>query len=167
MILPTAGEEGATRRRGRTAALATMAFAVAYGIGGATIAYSFSSDPLGPRTVPVLLAAALGAFGIWYFLAPGESGSFSGTGALPKQLVFVAVFTLGAGGLEFFGYPLSATFIAAAVAFIFGAPPLAALGVGISLALASHALFICGLGSYLPIGRLIAPLVPAALKLCG
>jgi putative tricarboxylic transport membrane protein len=157
----------AARQRGRVAALATVAFAVVYGIGGATVAYSFSSDPLGPRAIPVLLALALGVFGLWYFLAPGESESFAGQGALPKQLVFAAVFAVSAGGLDLIGYPFAAAILAATVAFLFGAPAPSAIGIGLALALVSHSLFVCGLGTFLPVGRLIAPLVPAALKFCG
>ena len=71
---------------GRISALVLFLLAVAYGVGGSMIEYAFSSDPLGPRFVPVMLAILLGLFTLIYLKFPGTAEGFPTGNALVRVL---------------------------------------------------------------------------------
>ena len=142
---------------GRVTALALIALAVVVGIGASQIEYAFSSDPLGPRAFPYLLAAILGLCGIWHLISPGEADPWPGTETLLRSAALVIVCALAIAAMNLVGFIVSAAVICGVAAWMFGAAPAPAAGIGIAQALFWYALFKLALGTYLPAGTLWFP----------
>ncbi|TPK68156.1 tripartite tricarboxylate transporter TctB family protein [Mesorhizobium sp. B2-4-15] len=139
---------------GRGAATCLLALAVAYGIGGSVIEYSFSSDPLGPRVFPMALAVVLGLLAVWYFFSPGSAEGFPSGVVLARVLAVPVLLVVSVVLFEPAGFAVSIFILTLGSAFIFGAPPGKAL-----IGAAGHAtlwwvVFSYLLEVYLPSGTL-------------
>jgi putative tricarboxylic transport membrane protein len=106
---------------GRVAAIFLLLFAVVYGIAGATIEYAFSSDPLGPRAFPILLALLLGGFAVWYLREPGHAEPWPHGAALRDKIVLVAATAVLVRLIPVLGFPLPISLLCMIVARMFGA----------------------------------------------
>ncbi|WP_416798255.1 tripartite tricarboxylate transporter TctB family protein [Ciceribacter azotifigens] len=139
---------------GRIGAICVLAFAVVYGIGASRIDYSFSSDPLGPRVVPLMLAGILGVLALFYLRSPGSAEGFP-SGALLVRVLAVPVILIACVAIfEPAGFAASIFLLTFGTGMIFGAPPLKAL-----IGAAGHAalwwgIFAWLLEVYLPVGAL-------------
>lgn len=154
----------ASARSGRIAAAIMLGFAIAYGAAGARIEYSFSSDPLGPTVFPIIMATVLGLCSLWWMLAPGEAEPWPAGALLLRKLAFVLIVAGAVALMENTGFIVTATIVGALTAFLFGATPLAALGIGLVQGAFWNLLFVCGLGTYLPVGRWVTELLPALAR---
>jgi len=141
-------------RSGRAGALAVIAFAAILAGATSRIDYAFSSDPLGPRAFPYMIAAALGACGVWYLLRPGEAEPWSDGATLARGAFLVALTAIAVGAMDMIGFPAAALAMAGATAWLFGARPALALGIGAVQAVFWYVLFRHLLGTYLPAGFL-------------
>ncbi len=141
-------------RNGRAGALAVIAFAAILAGATSRIDYAFSSDPLGPRAFPYMIAAALGACGIWYLLRPGVSEPWPDRATFGRGAFLVALTALAVGAMDLIGFPAAALAMAGATAWLFGARPALALGIGLVQAVFWFVLFRHLLGTYLPAGFL-------------
>ena len=139
---------------GRGASICLLVLALACGIGGSVIDYSFSSDPLGPRVFPVALAVVLGLLGVWYFFSPGSAEGFPTGGLLARVLGIPLVMIVAVALFEPAGFVVSIFILTFGTALLFGAPIVKAL-----VGAAGHAalwwfVFSFLLEVYLPVGTL-------------
>ncbi|WP_051910030.1 tripartite tricarboxylate transporter TctB family protein [Paenirhodobacter enshiensis] len=137
---------------GRIAAIVFIALAVAYGIGGSAIDYSFASDPLGPRVFPVALSVVLGVLGVLYLIRPGTSEGFPSGRLLLRVLAVPAVLVVCVALFEPAGFAISIFLLTLAVAMLFGAPLKWAVAGGIGHAILWWFVFDWLLEVYLPVG---------------
>ena len=142
------------RRVSRIAALVLLVIAAAYGIGGATIEYAFSSDPLGPRAFPLMLAVVLGGLSLFYLARPGSVEAIPTGPALLRVLAIPAVLALSVALFEPLGFAGSTFVLTFGTALVFGAPAKHALVGGILQTLLWWTVFAYVLQVYLPTGSL-------------
>ncbi|HRE21720.1 MAG TPA: tripartite tricarboxylate transporter TctB family protein [Rhabdaerophilum sp.] len=143
-----------TRNSGRVAAAALILFALIYGYFGATVEYSFSSDPIGPRGFPLALAVVLAGFGIYYMLFPGEAEVWPEREGRNAALLFLGLSVLCVIGMDHIGFIPAMAVLMTGIARLFGANWPLALGSGIAQALVWWCLFGPVLGGNLPKGPL-------------
>lgn len=142
-------------RSSRVAAIVLLLFSFAYGIAGSQIDYAFSSDPLGPRVFPVVLAALLAVFAILYFFFPGAAEPWPQGALLRRSILLPALILVSAVTLEPLGFGVAMFLLIAGVARIFGASVKAALIGGVLQASFWYFIFIYLLEVYLPRGDLL------------
>jgi len=139
---------------GRIGALCLLGFTAAYGIAASRIDYAFSSDPLGPRVVPLILAAILGLLCLFYLRSPGTAERFP-TGPLLWRVLAVPVLLVVSVALfEPAGFAPSIFVLTFGTALIFGAPATKALLGAIGHAALWWFIFAWLLEVYLPAGAL-------------
>lgn len=143
-----------TPHSGRIAAVILLLFALVYGYFGATVEYSFSSDPIGPRGFPVALAIALAALGIYYFLRPGEAEAWPESAGRNAAFIFLALSALCVLGMDHIGFIPAMAVLMTGIARLFGARWPLALGSGIAQAVLWWGVFGPVLGGNLPKGPL-------------
>lgn len=139
-------------RSGRVLAVVMLVLAILLALATNNIEYAFSSDPIGPKGFPFILAAGLGICGIWYFLRPGEAESWPDGATLLSALALLAVTAVFVGLMDHIGFPIAAFVICAFAAYCFGASPALAIGSGTAQAAFWFVLFKYALGTYLPSG---------------
>jgi putative tricarboxylic transport membrane protein len=139
---------------GRISALVLIVLAVAYGIGGSMIEYAFSSDPLGPRFVPVMLAILLGLLTLIYLKFPGSAEGFPTGSALVRVLAVPATLVVSVALMEPLGFAVSILLLTAVVGWIFGASPKLSLIGGVVHAALWWFIFSFLLEVYLPTGAI-------------
>lgn len=153
----TEGSSSTSPLSGRITAVVLIALAVVVGIGASQIEYAFSSDPLGPRAFPYLLAAILGLCGVWYLISPGEADPWPGADTLVRSAALIVVCAAAIAVMNLVGFIVSAAVICGVAAWMFGATPAMAGIIGVAQALFWYALFKLALGTYLPAGTLWFP----------
>lgn len=151
------GSSSTSPLSGRITALVLIALAAIVGIGASQIEYAFSSDPLGPRAFPYLLAAILGLCGIWYLISPGEADPWPGAETLARSAALIIVCAVAIAAMNHVGFVVSASVICGVAASMFGAAPAMAGVIGVAQALFWYGLFKFALGTYLPAGTLWFP----------
>lgn len=125
-----------TRLIGRIGPLVLLGLAIVYGAGGSMIEYAFSSDPLGPRVVPVMLAILLGLFALIYMKFPGSAESFPTGSSLVRILAIPATLIVCVALFEPLGFTISIFLLTAVTGWIFGAPArLSVVGAAVHAAL--------------------------------
>ncbi len=139
---------------GRISALVLFLLAVAYGIGGSMIEYAFSSDPLGPRFVPVMLAILLGLFTLIYLKFPGTAEGFPTGNALVRVLAVPVTLIVCVALMEPLGFAISIFLLTTVVGWIFGASPKLSLVGGVVHAAIWWFIFSFLLEVYLPTGAI-------------
>lgn len=139
---------------GRISALVLFLLAVAYGIGGSMIEYAFSSDPLGPRFVPVMLAILLGLFTLIYLKFPGTTEGFPTGNALVRVLAVPVTLIVCVALMEPLGFAISIFLLTTVVGWIFGASPKLSLVGGVVHAAMWWFIFSFLLEVYLPTGAI-------------
>ncbi|MDH4441127.1 MAG: tripartite tricarboxylate transporter TctB family protein [Rhizobium sp.] len=143
-----------TQLIGRISALVLLLLAAAYGIGGSMIEYAFSSDPLGPRVVPVMLAILLAFFALIYLKFPGSAEGFPTGNSLVRVLAIPATLIVCVALFEPLGFTISIFLLTAVTGWIFGAPAkMAVIGAVVHAALWWF-IFSFLLEVYLPTGAI-------------
>jgi putative tricarboxylic transport membrane protein len=154
--MSTPPETPANLRSGRIAAIVILILSIAYGIAGSRIEYAFSSDPLGPRFFPMLLAAILALLSLIYLFRPGEAETWPGGELLARSIALPAFILISALILEPAGFPIAMFVLTAGVGWLFGASLRAAVLGGIAQAALWYVVFGYLLEVYLPAGVLFA-----------
>ncbi len=152
--MPQRNEVDTSRRNGRIMAALLLALAVVIAIGAANITFAFSSDPLGPRALPYILALILGLCAVWYFLQPGDAEPWPDRAMLGRAALLIGVTAAACGAMNVIGFPFAAVIMSTVAAYCFGASARTALLIAIAQAAFWSILFIYGLGTYLPTGTL-------------
>lgn len=145
------------RRSGRIAAAFVLLLAALVALGASGIEYAFSSDPLGPRAFPYVLAGVLALCGLWYWMRPGEAEDWPHAGTLMQSALLIAVVATSVVAMPYLGFVVSASVICAFVAWQFGATPFYAILSGLAQGAFWFAIFKYALGTYLPFGSLLFP----------
>jgi putative tricarboxylic transport membrane protein len=152
----TQPHSAASARSGRIAAFFILILGIAYGIGGSLIEYSFSSDPLGPRVFPVMLAAILALLSLIYLMRPGHAETWPGGALLARSVALPALVLIAALIMEPAGFPAAMFVLTAGVGWLFGASPLAAIVGGVVHSALWYFIFGWLLEVYLPAGTLFS-----------
>jgi putative tricarboxylic transport membrane protein len=139
---------------GRVGAIVLLAVAIFYGIEASRIRYSFSSDPLGPRVFPMLLAGVLALLAFLYFLKPAGSEPWPKGRLLWQALAIPALVVAAALLLEPAGFGLAMLVLVTGVAAVFGASWRAAFVGGVIQAALWFLVFGYLLEVYLPVGSI-------------
>ncbi len=141
---------------GRVPAVVLLALALAYGYEAARIPYAFSSDPLGPRAFPLLLAGLLTLLALAWLVRPGRADPWPRGLLLLECVGLVALAFLAAWLFDRAGFLSATGLLATGVAVLFGATPLRAVATGVGLALFWWVVFVWGLRIPLPTGSWFA-----------
>lgn len=148
-------EKTATSQRiGRISAICLFALAAAYGIGGSQIEYAFSSDPLGPRVMPVALAIFLGFLCIFYLRNPGSAEAFPSGQLLLRVLAIPVLLVVSVALFEIIGFAAAVFILTFGTGLIFGAPLLYAAAGAAGHAALWWFVFSYLLQVYLPAGAI-------------
>lgn len=137
---------------GRVSALCLLGLAIVYGIGGSLIEYAFSSDPLGPRAMPVMLAILLGFLSLVLLKFPGTAESIPAGALLIKVLAIPVVLIVSVALFEPLGFALSIFLLTVVTGWIFGASVKLSLIGGVCHAALWWFIFSFLLEVYLPTG---------------
>jgi len=140
----------------RVAAVVLLLLSLVYGYAGSTIEYSFSSDPLGPRVFPALLASILGLLSLIYLFVPGKGETWPQGTVLMRCIALPALVLIAALLFEPLGFAGSMFVMTAGVGRIFGASWKASLIGGFIQAALWYVVFGYLLEVYLPVGELFA-----------
>jgi putative tricarboxylic transport membrane protein len=135
-------------------AITLLVLAILYGADASRISYSFSSDPLGPRVFPLILAGVLAILSLIYLFRPGGSETWPQGRLLASSIAipgFVLITTLL---MEPLGFAIAMTLLVTGIGRIFGASWRFALIGGIVQAAIWFVLFKYLLEVYLPGGSL-------------
>lgn len=152
---PEAALEPTTDRlSGRLAAIAVLVLAVAYGFAATQIEYAFSSDPIGPRGFPLLLAGLLGLFAVLYLVRPGTAEPWPNAAGFRSILAFMTACVVSIAAMDYIGFVPAMTLLLSLTAWLFGAKPWLALTSGLAQALVWWAVFGPLVGGNLPKGPL-------------
>jgi len=143
-------------RSNRVAAIALLLFSLVYGIGGSGIEYAFSSDPLGPRVFPILLATILGLLALIYLFVPGQAEEWPQGTILLRCIALPVLVLVAALILEPLGFAVSMFVLTTGVGRLFGASWKASLIGGVLQAALWYFIFGYLLEVYLPAGELIS-----------
>jgi putative tricarboxylic transport membrane protein len=146
----------ASLRSNRIAAAVILALSLAYGIAGSRIEYAFSSDPLGPRVFPVMLACALALLALIYLFRPGEAEDWPSGTLLARSIALPLLVLISALMLEPAGFPVAMFVLTAGVGWLFGASLLATIIGGVVQSALWYFVFAYLLEVYLPAGALFA-----------
>ncbi|TPP06689.1 tripartite tricarboxylate transporter TctB family protein [Rhizobium glycinendophyticum] len=139
---------------GRISALVLLLLAAAYGIGGSMIEYAFSSDPLGPRVVPVMLSVLLGLLALLYLKFPGSAEGFPTGQSLVRVLAVPVALIVSVALMEPLGFAAAIFLLTTVTGWIFGAPLKLSLIGGVVHAALWWFIFSFLLEVYLPTGAI-------------
>ena len=146
-------DAGATRR-GRIMAGALLVGALLLAFATSHIDYKFSSDPLGPRFAPYLLALLLALTSLWYFATPGGAEAPPDAQGVKNLLGFMALSVICVALMPALGFITTMAVLAAGVAFMFNATPLMAIVTGVAQSMLWWWVFGPLIGGTLPKGPL-------------
>ena len=131
-----------------------LVLAVAYGIGGSLVEYSFSSDPLGPRVFPVALGVILGVLALLHLKSPGGAEGFPEGKLLLRVLAIPLLMVISTLLFEPAGFAISIFILTFGTALVFGASLKMSLIGGVGHAALWWGIFSYLLEVYLPAGML-------------
>jgi len=117
-----------------------------------TFRVAFLTDPVGPRALPLLVAALLAGGGLVLLLRPSPGRPWPEGGALVRVGAAALVFALYSMLLEPIGFALTTPLAVSALGILFRGPPLRTLITGISVTVILWLLFALALGIPLPGG---------------
>lgn len=139
----------------RVAALVLLVFSIVYGIAGSRIEYAFSSDPLGPRVFPIILAILLALLAVIYLFVPGRSEPWPRGSLLARSILLPLLILIAALVFEPLGFAAAMFLLTGGVARIFGASVRASLISGVVQSGLWYLIFVYLLEVYLPHGDLL------------
>ena len=124
-------------------------------IWGATqIQLSFISDPVGPRTFPIIIGVVMGLASIAVLIRPDDEPEWPAVSRLLEIAVSVGVMIAYALALPEFGFVISTAVAAAFLTWRLGTAPLWALVTGVLTSLGIYTVFHLILGLSLARGPL-------------
>jgi putative tricarboxylic transport membrane protein len=118
------------------------------------IPLSFISDPVGPRTFPIIIGVMVGICGLVILLRPDPDPHWPATGRLIEIAAAVIVMVAYAQLLPELGFVVSTAIAAAFLSWRLGAAPVAAIVAGISISIGIYVVFHLILGLSLARGPL-------------
>jgi putative tricarboxylic transport membrane protein len=125
---------------------ACLSLAIFFIWGASLIELSFISDPVGPRTFPIIIGVMVGLAGLVILLRPDSEPTWPG-GARVAEIVAVAVVLAGyAEVLPVLGFVVATAVTAAFLSWRLGAAPMAAVVAGIAISVGIYVVFHLVLG---------------------
>ena len=119
----------------------------AFYIWGATlIQVSFISDPVGPKTFPMIIGGLLGVASLYMVFRPDPEPVWPAFGRLFEIAVAAALFVAYALVLPEIGFVIATAVAAAFLSWRLGAGPVAAIIAGICISLGIYVIFHLVLG---------------------
>ena len=118
------------------------------------IELSFISDPVGPRTFPIIIGVLVGLCGLAIMLKPDPDPEWPATGRMIEIAAAVIVLVAYAQLLPVLGFVISTAFAAAFLSWRLGAGPLQAAIAGVTISLGIYVVFHLILGLSLARGPL-------------
>ena len=123
-----------------------VALAAFYIWGATQIQLSFISDPVGPRTFPIIIAVLVGLSGLAIMLRPDPEPEWPAMGRFLEIAAAVVVLVAYAQVLPELGFVISTAFAAAFLSWRLGAGPIQATIAGILIAVGIYVVFHLILG---------------------
>ena len=144
----------------RIAGLVGIAFAIVYGVTGASFSSRLRADPLGPNAFPVLLSMLLVLFCLALVIRPSVSTELSRMPFSAKWRAAVAIGVMVAYGilLEPLGFVLASCLLVTALSLLMRATWLQACASGTVASTVLYLLFNSVFGLPLPTGAVFAGL---------
>lgn len=154
--------------RDRILGACALAFAVFMAWSARDYVAPIAYEPVGPRAVPMLLAALIALVGVWLLVRGGRRGALDattradahagagGTGPVLAPRALLGLAAILAYGWLFvgLGFPLATLLMTVAIARLFGGTWLQGLAAGVGLGLGLYLLFDRVLDVVLPAGPL-------------
>lgn len=127
-----------------------LLLAVSYGISAARIQYAFSSDPIGPRTFPLILAGLLAVMSVMYIVKPGDDTQ--GSSPIDSRILLLGALCLGCIVVfKYLGFPIAVFILCTGAARLFEASWPKSLAAGFVNTALWYLVFHSLLGVYLPV----------------
>ena len=139
-------------RTGRIAGATCILLAFACALEAASFRVRFLTDPVGPRAMPWLAAALIGAGGLLLILRPGPATDWPQATMRRRIAIAFTGFLACAVLIETLGFLIMTTLLVTLLALLFDGRPLPALLAAAALAILLWLTFVLGLGVPLPIG---------------
>ena len=139
---------------GRIAAGVLGLLAAGYAYYATRIEYAFSSDPIGPKGFPLLLASLLALFALLYAVRPGSTETWPDNSGRRSILAFIFACVVAMLAMPYLGFMPVMAILMSFVSWLFGATVLAAVVGGVVQAIVWWALFGPLVGHSLPKGPL-------------
>lgn len=133
-----------------------LGLALVYGWAAKGLEAGFISDPLGPKTFPLIIAICLGLSSLYLIARPDPGPSWPGAGFWPRLALVLASLTAYAYLLVPLGFVISTTLEMALLSFLFGTRTWKGLAAGLIFSMVVYWLFTKGLGVPLPLGKILA-----------
>ena len=128
--------------------------AIAIAVEASTFEVAFLTDPVGPKALPLLVAAILAAGGLAQLFRPDIDVAWPESAVLKRMAGAAGSFVGYAVVLPYVGFFLSTTAVVTALSLLYGGPPLKGTLAAAALSGALWLLFVSVLGLPLPIGDL-------------
>jgi putative tricarboxylic transport membrane protein len=141
------------RGTGRIPGLVLIAVGLAIGLVATGFDVAFLTDPVGPKALPWLAAAALVLAGIHQARHPDDT-RWPTRGTLVRMGFGSAALLVYGLVLPWLGFLLSTTVVVAALSHLFGAPPRRSVPAALTLTVGLWVVFVRVLALPLPIGDL-------------
>lgn len=138
----------------RIAGVVLVVFAGVVALEARTFTVGFLTDPLGPKAVPLLAAALIGAGGLWLAVRPRREARWPAPGVLGRIGLVAGSFGVYAAVLPVLGFLLATTLEMSALSRLFGGRWVASVAAAFGFSVALYALFVYALALPLPIGSL-------------
>jgi putative tricarboxylic transport membrane protein len=138
----------------RVTAVVLILVAAAVALEASTFDVAFLTDPVGPKALPLFVAAVLAAAGVAQLVRPDIEAAWPPGPVLLRVGAGAGVFLVYAAVLPVVGFFLSTTAAVAGLGMLFGGPPLRAALASAALTAGLWLLFVGALGLPLPVGDL-------------
>ena len=119
-----------------------------------TFDVAFMTDPVGPKALPILVAAMMLFAGVRTLVRPRDEVPLPSGPVAKRMAGAAAAFIAYAAVLPWIGFFLATTLVVAALAGLYRGPVRGSLAAGLSLAAALWLLFVRILALPLPVGDL-------------
>ncbi|MDA0329653.1 MAG: tripartite tricarboxylate transporter TctB family protein [Gemmatimonadetes bacterium] len=141
-------------REQRIVAAALIAAGVAIGVEAMTFEVGFLTDPVGPKALPLVVAALLVFAGSYSLVRPGKAARWPVREAGFRIVAAAGAFVAYAVALPTIGFFLSTTLVVMALSALYGAPRAHGLAAATALSGVLWLLFVRLLALPLPVGDL-------------
>lgn len=115
---------------------------------------SFMSDPIGPKTFPIIIGVVFGLSSLYMVLRPDPNPEWPAAGRLIEIALSVVVLVAYANMLPVVGFVIATAFASAYLSWRLGARPISAVIAGIVISVGIYVIFHLVLGLSLARGPL-------------
>jgi putative tricarboxylic transport membrane protein len=139
----------------RITGILLLLLATAFGVEALGFRATFFSDPLGARAFPLAIAGFLIPLSLILTFKPSAGAAWPQVSAWPPLVVVLVTFVVYALLLEPLGFVIATTLVFAVFAWLYRVKARFGLVTGLIFSAVLYAIFVRGLGLYLPVGDLV------------